>query len=470
MKLDWRQAIVYLTLIGVEGCWLYALLSLLNNRAVDGRLSILGILVLLPIAFIFNLLLGRLRWPRAWVLVVSWLGWVVGVLLVVKIQLFGGLPLSDPKWLLAIPHAITGVLYTFGPELLILLMTAVIWWLGRRLASRAGNFPTTVSEFQFGLIMLIIIFLIASALKTKLDSPVPVAITFFLLALLGMSVSHALAGTGWLSGLHQGHWSGLLLATIGAVLILGLLIAWIVTPDLLQLLWTAIKTAWGFIWSLIVKLLLFIASLFPPAEPAELPPMPVAPETGPDDEVFKMWTMPEWLKSITKLLMTILWVGLLLAALWRISSDVFRWLRRKMAGMAGAEFEPLPGAFKADLLGLLKRVFSRLLGLKLLFRLRKRQVVLPPEVASVRQVYRQLLRWAAAGGYPRYPSQTPGEYRDSLAGLLPEAGDDLNMVTQHYMRVRYGAFLYTGDELKELGEAWHRLKQARLKRAATRLA
>ncbi len=469
MKLDWRQAIVYITVMGMEGCWLYALVALLNNRVVDGRLSVLGILVLFPVAFIFNLLLGRLRWPRVCVLVVSWLGWVVGMLLMVKIQLLGGLPLSDSQWLLAIPRAVTGVLYAFGPELLILLVTAVIWWLSRRLVSRAGNFPTTVSEFQFGLIMLIITFMVASGLKTKLDSPVPIAITFFLLALLGMSVSHALAGTSWLSGLHQGHWSGLLLATIGVVLVLGLLIAWIVTPDLLQLLWAAIKTAWGFIWSLIVKLLLFLASLFPQTEPAELPPMPVMPETETDDG-FKLWTMPEWLKSTAGLLMTILWIGLVLAALWRISSDIFRWLRRKLAGMAGAEFEPLPGAFKADLLGLLKRIFSRLLGLKLLFRLRKRRVALPPEVASVRQVYRQLLRWAAAGGYPRYLSQTPGEYRDRLAGLLPEAGDDLDLVTQHYMRVRYGAFLYTGDELKELGEAWHRLKQTRLKRAVTKLA
>ncbi|HEY79003.1 MAG TPA: DUF4129 domain-containing protein [Dehalococcoidia bacterium] len=469
MKMDWRQAAVYITVMGMEGCWLYALLELLNNRAVNGQLSILGILALLPVAFIFNFLLGRLRWPRAGVWLVSWLGWVLGMLLMVKIQLFGGLPLSDPQWLMAIPHAITGVLYAFGPELLILLATAVIWWLGRRLVFRAGNFPTTVSEFQFGLIMLVFIFLIASGLKTKLDSPVPIAITFFLLALLGMSVSHALAGTGWLSGLHQGHWSGLLLATIGVVLIFGLLIAWMVTPDLLQIIWVAIKTAWGFIWSLIVKLLLFIASLFPPAEPAELPPMPVAPETGPD-EVFRMWTMPEWLKSSTKLLMTIAWAGLLLAALWRISSDVFRWLRRRLAGMAGAEFEPLPGAFRADLLGFLKRVISRLLGLKLPFRLGKGQRALPPEVASVRQVYRQLLRWAAAGGYPRHLSQTPGEYSEKLAGLLPEAGGDLDLVTQRYIRARYGAFLSTGDELNELGEAWHRLKQARLRRAATRLA
>jgi hypothetical protein len=464
MRLDWRQAVVYITVMGMEGCWLYALLSLLNNRAVNGQLSVLGILVLLQVAFIFNLLLGRLRWPRVGVLVVSWLGWVAGMLLMVKIQLFGGLPLSDPQWLLAVPQALGEVLYTFGPELLILLATAVIWWLGRRLASRTGSFPATFSEFQFGLIMLVLIFLAASGLETRLDSPVPTAIIFFLLALVGISVSHALAGTSWLSGLHQGHWSGLLLAAIGIVLVFGLLIAWMVTPELLQMLWAAVKAACGFIWSLIVKLLLFIASLFPPTEPAELPPVPVTPEIEPD-EGFKLWTIPEWLKSSARLLMTIAWVCLLLAALWRISSDVFRWLRRRLAGMAGAEYEPLPGAFRADVLGFLKRILSGLLGLRFLFRLGKRQVALSPEVASVRQVYRQFLRWAAAGGYPRLLSQTPVEYRDKLVDMLPEVGDDLGLVTQHYLRARYGALLCTSDELNELSEAWHRLKQKQLKRA-----
>jgi hypothetical protein len=469
MRLDWRQAVVYIAVMGMEGCWLYTLLALLNNRAVNGQLSVMGILVLLPVAFIVNLWLGRLRWPKACVWVVSWLGWVAGTLLMVKVQLFGGLPLADSQWLLSIPRALAQVLYAFRPELLILLITAVIWWLGRRLASRAGNFSATFSEFQFGLIMLVIIFLVAAGLETKLDNPVPVVIIFFLLALLGISVSHALAGTSWLSGLHQGHWSGLLLTAIGVVLVFGLLVAWIVTPDLLQMCWAAIKAAWGFIWSLIIKLLLFIASLFPQTEPVEMPSLPVTPGIEPD-EGFKLWTIPEWLKSSGRLLMAVLWVVLLLAALWRISSDIFRWLRRRLASMAGAEFEPLPGAFKADVLSLLKRILARLLGLRLPFWLGRRRGALPPEMTSVRQIYRQFLRWAAAGGYPRSISRTPREYRDEMVALLPEAKEDLDLVTQHYMRARYGAFLCTGEELHELREAWNRVKQTSLKRVLTKFA
>jgi len=467
MKLDWRRGILYVATIGMEGCWLYILLALLNKQVADGHLSVAGILALYPVAFIFNMLLGRLRWPRVCIKAVSWLAWAAGMLLMVKVQLFGNLPLSDPAWLLAIPRSIAEMIYTFRPELLILLSTGVLWWLSRRLASRTINFTAMVAEFQFGFIMLVLIFLVASQLEAGLDNPVPVTLTFFLFALVGISVAHALEGTSWLSGLYQGHWAGLLLLSIGVILILGLLITWLVTPELLQLFWAAVKLAGGFIWGLVMKVMAFLASLFPWSEPAELPPMPTTPAMEPDGGF--SFTMPEWLRSGLRIGWTVMVVGLFLFALWRISSDIFRWLRRKLVSMAGAEFEPLPGAFKADILGFLKRILLRLLGLKLPFRLKGKEGTFPPEIASVRQIYRQLLRWAAAGGYPRHISQTPQEYCYTLAGLLPEAREDLDLVTQQYVRARYGALLSTGDELDELGQAWHRVKQTRLKRSTPEL-
>jgi len=90
--------------------------------------------------------------------------------------------------------------------------------------------------------------------------------------------------------------------------------------------------------------------------------------------------------------------GLVLFTLWRVSSQMLGWLRRRLAGMAGVEMEPMPGAFRADMKALLKHLFARLLGFLMPSR-RAKQVL--PEIASVRQTYRHLLRWAAAAGYPR---------------------------------------------------------------------
>jgi hypothetical protein len=459
MKLSWQKGVLYVAIMGMEGCWLYALMALLNKQVAGGYLSVHGILIIYPLGFIFNMLLLRLRCPKACIWGVSWLAWAMSMLLIVKAQLFGGLSLLDSTWLLSVPRSIADLIYTFKPDLLILLGTGVMWWLGRRLAYLKVNFGALLSEFQFGLLILLIAFFAAAQLRVELGSSVPIVLTFFLFALLGISIGHALEGTSWLSGLYQGHWSGLLLVSISLVLLLGLLISAVVTPDFLELAVAALKWFLG----LILKLIALIASLFPEPEPAELPPAAPMPEMEPS-EGFKIWTLPEPVRSGLRIGLYVLWLGLIVVALWRLSSDIFGWLRRKLAGMAGAEFESLPGAFRADLLGWFKRVFVRLLGLRLPIRFGARAPAVLPEIASVRQVYRQLLRWASAAGWPRHVSQTPYEYLHALAQLMPEAQGDLGLITGQYVRTRYGALLLTEDELHQLRQSWRNVRQNKLKK------
>jgi hypothetical protein len=180
--------------------------------------------------------------------------------------------------------------------------------------------------------------------------------------------------------------------------------------------------------------------------------------------------MPEPVRSGLRIGLNILMGGFLLFALWRASSEIFGWLRRRLAGMAGAEYETMPGAFRADFLGLLKRILYKLLGLKMPFQRRAGTEAVIPEVASVRQIYRQLVRWAAAGGHPRQVFQTPYEYCRVLANLLPEAVEDLDLVTRRYVGARYGGRLSSTDEIDELSRAWHRIKHIHLKRESTELA
>jgi hypothetical protein len=351
------------------------------------------------------------------------------------------------------------LLYTFKPELLILLSTAVLWWLGRRQASLRVNFATSVSGFQFGLAILLITFFAIAQLEVDLADSVTIILVFFLFALSGISIAHAQEGTGWLSGLYQGHWSGLLLVSISLILILGLIIGSVVTPDLLQLALTAVKWIWG----LIMKVIAFLVSLFPQSEAGEpLPAMPM-PEIEPS-EGFKMFSIPKLVTNGLRIGWTVMMVGLILVALWRVSSQIFSWLRRWLASMGGAEFEPLPGAFRADFLSWLKHILLRLFGIRLPFRWRGKSSSILRQIASVREIYRQLLRWAAAWGYPRSASQTPHEYLYALADLLPSAQEDLEFITQQYVTARYGTSLPTEYELHQLSESWHKIKQNRLKK------
>ncbi|MFC1901419.1 DUF4129 domain-containing protein [Chloroflexota bacterium] len=457
MKTEWHRWILYATTMGIEGCWLYALMVLLNHKAADGRLSVFGMLLSYLLAFGLNSFLCRLRWPAFCRRIISWLAWAAAVLLTVKIQLLGGLAFSDTAWLLAIPRAFAGIFEGFQPELLILISTTVIWWLGRRLAYLKINFTIQLSEFQFGLFILVFLYFISSLLEVEITHSVYLIVVFFLFSLLGISIAHALEGTSWLSGLYQGHWSGVLLVSISLVLILGFLISLVVTPDFLQLFLAVLK----WLWELFMSIMGFLASLMPTSEMAEPPPAPAMPAME-DVDSFELFTMPETLRTVLRIGWVVLMIGVTLVALWRISSEIFSWLRRKMAGMTGADFEPLPGAFRADLLGLLKRIISWLLGLKRLFHPRTRAEPTLPEIATVRQIYRQLLRWAAKAGFPRHICQTPHEYLYDLTGRLPEAREDLDLVTQQYVRTRYGATLLTESELHQLRQSWYNIKQYHL--------
>ncbi len=460
MRLDWQRGILYITTAGIECCWLYALIGLVNRQAVEGRISVSGLLLLYPVAFVFNLLLLRLRWHKLFLGSISWAVWVIAMLLIVKIQLFSGLGWTDTTWLKAVPESIAGVFYGFKPELLILLGTGAIWWLGQRLASLKLSFAASVAEFQFGLAMLLIVFFSASQLEASLGEAVPVTLVFFLFALLGMSLAHAREGKGWLSGLNRHHWTLLLLASIGIIVALGFLIGSLVTPDFLHLIVAALQWLWG----LIVYAITFLASLLPGSEPSAvpIPPQLIPPQPSPEESI--PWLLSEEARLRLQLVWSVAVGGLVLFALWRISSQIIGWLRRRLA-MSGVETEPMTGAFKSDLLSLLKLLLSKLLGLLPSRFMRKSRSALP-EAASVRQVYRQLLRWAAAHGYPRRTFQTPFEYYFTLAGVVPEAQEDLDFITRQYVRVRYNSAPPEESELSRLKQSWHNIRQIRLKKSA----
>ncbi len=443
MKLDWRQGILRLTIMGMEYCWLCALLFLLNDWVVDGLLAILWLLPLYPGAFIFNKL-WRWRRFKIYVYAVNGLVLTLAIWLLVETQIPSGMELVQ---LLK-----SGTLLVGG--------SIALWWLGWRLADLRVTFTNLFVDFQFGLPILLSVFLIASLVGIQLTSSIPIVLAFFLFALVGMALAHTQDGVGWLTGSHQNFWAGLLLASIGLILSLGLLIGSVITPDFLQLVLIPFKWLWSMFW----KGIEFLLGLFPASEPVELPPEMVAPEIPQmEPDGFKMWTIPASLRTWFRIGYAILVSGFLLLALWRISSQILGWLRRKLTP-AEAEVESLPGALKADLLGLLKHIMLKLLKLRLLFRRQKKLEPISSGTASVRQIYHQFLRWAARSGWPRQLSQTPHEYLYTLEGLLPVAQQELRLITEQYVSARYSPLSPTEEELYQLRQSWHQLRKNRLKK------
>jgi len=419
MKLDWRRGILRLTIMGMEYCWLCALLFLLNDWVADGLLAILWLLPLYPGAFIFNKLW---RWRR----------------FKIYVYVVNGLVLTLAIWLLVETQIPSGM------ELVQLRVT----------------FTNLFVDFQFGLPILLSVFLIASLVGIQLTSSIPIVLAFFLFALVGMALVHTQDGGRWLTASHQNFWAGLLLASIGLILSLGLLIGSVITPDFLQLVLIPFKWLWGMFW----KGIEFLLSLFPASEPVELPPGMVAPEMPQmESDGFKMWTIPASLRTWLRIGYTIFISGFLLCALWRISSQILGWLRRRLTP-AEAEVESLPGALRADLLSLLKRAMLKLLKLSLLLRRQRKPEPFSSGTSAVRQIYRQFLGWAAKNGWPRQLFQTPHEYLYALEDLLPVAQQELRLITEQYVSARYSPLSPTDEELYQLKQSWHQLRKNRLKK------
>ena len=460
MKSIGQKVVLTTAVIALEGCWLYTLAYLLDVLMAQGRLSVPGLLPLYLLAFGTNRLWRWLGWPRVIRSVLNILGFAIFTLLMVKIQLFGGLPLAEATWLKALGEAFVNIFYGLAPELVLLVSGGVLWWFGQRMASLPIDFATTLREFQFELIVLLILLFIAYGLEVQVSNTVPVVTAFFIAALFSLSIAHAQENKRS-TEFYRGNWLGILLMSISAIVLLGLAIGSVITPDLLRLVVAGLTWLWGFI----VKGITFIASLFPEPDlvsPEGLPEAAPMPMQEPDYSKFLV--LPEVVREGLRFGWSILMIGILLVFFWRISEQIFTWLRAKLGATGNAEYESLSGAFWADIQSLFKRIFCWILKLlKWPALLRKQKRAEPKEITSIRQLYQQLLRWAAKGGLPRPGFQTAYEYLGVLQGKMPAYRDTLQYVTRKYVSARYGHITPSAEELDQLKQSWHHLRSQHLR-------
>lgn len=460
MKSIGQKVVLTTTVMALEGCWLYTLVYILNILIAEGRLNVPGLLPLYLLAFGTNWLWCRLGWPRVIRGALNIIGGVVFTLLAVKFQLFGHLPLADAMWLAAVGEAFTNIFYGLSPEMVLLVSGGVLWWFGQRMASLPMAFATAVREFQFGLIVLLLLLFIVYGMEIQLSHTILVVTIFFAASLLSLSIAHAQENKQSTEFYH-GNWLGILLVSISAIILLGLAIGSVITPDLLQLVVAGLTWLWG----LIVKGITFIASLFPQSD---ITPGEVLPGAGPmpvqEPDYSKFFVLPEVVRKGLRFGWSILMIGMLLVFLWRISEQIFTWLRTKFGATGNAEYESLSGAFWTDIQSLFQHIFRWILKiLRWPALLKKQKTVEPKEITSIRQLYQQLLRWAAKAGLPKPVFLTAYEYLDVLQEKMPAYRDTIQYVTGKYVSARYGHVTPSIEELDQLKQSWHNLKHQKLK-------
>jgi hypothetical protein len=211
--------------------------------------------------------------------------------------------------------------------------------------------------------------------------------------------------------------------------------------------WRAIADSWAWLVGLIQFLLGRVPTSPPPAGRRPVPtPVPPPPHLR-----LPSWHFPS-LPSFDVPVGFAVLVFLLILGGWVL-------LRYRRWESVAAEDEERTSVWSWRLLWHGLREFPR----RLLHRFRRRQTrgpagpagaapADPPSPASLRGLYRAVLRWSAARGQGRAANQTPNEFEPDLAAATSmELARDL---TASYVRARYGGAAPPEAEVRRLRERW----------------
>ena len=78
---------------------------------------------------------------------------------------------------------------------------------------------------------------------------------------------------------------------------------------------------------------------------------------------------------------------------------------------------------------------------------------------TIRRIYQDMCQAATGAGFPRGASETPYEYLKTLTEVWPENTSDSQLITQAYVKIRYGELPETEEEFNRIKEAWQRLER-----------
>ncbi len=77
----------------------------------------------------------------------------------------------------------------------------------------------------------------------------------------------------------------------------------------------------------------------------------------------------------------------------------------------------------------------------------------------IRQIYRQMMALSQQLGAARPPACTPLEFLPQLERLFPNSSGEVNRITQAYLKVRYGQYPESSQEVEEVQNAWKAIRQ-----------
>ncbi len=405
---------------------------------------------------------------------------VTGILLLASI-LFGLKTLLYPHEAVPLLELVNRPLRSFADwttlipdEFVITLVVLIGWWRGIALAQEHIGPNLVMNTFRFGIIMFVI-YVFINTLVTG-ETPGLMLYTFILAALMAMSaarVSVLSTLRGGRQGAFDQRWFlGILLSAL-IVVVLSLMAAQIAGEQtkwlgaLLLAFFGACAVLLWIVFSPVFSLFIWILRQIPGTSNA-------AQELG--DQLGRLGMMmrelgaqvfeflertgipqilSRWAPNLKAIL---LWSVIILCIGGVLLWAAMRLWRDRERRRLGEEQESLLG--RGDLWRLLqgavrKRLEELMGNLMLVTDLRRHQRLLA--AARVRRIYVDLLELCVDLGHPRPPAHTPLEFQPILYEIFPALTGEVSVITQAYLRVRYGQLPETRQEVRDVEDAWMRL-------------
>lgn len=441
------RAILPLTVVTIEFCWLYPWILFLTG-AFYGAIPT----PLLPPGATFGLLaLGYLmvRWTvdRAWSLscvrmVVAGVGLAAG-LAAVKMTFYSAYAVWDLRWIGVLLRAAHDALPNVVPAVTGALAAALLWWRGVVLGEREFSYFEVDRAFRRGVgwtVLFTIFFVIyggSRGFAATAASPAYLLV-FFSLSLIMLALTRALAI--WQENQADDaqalaanrHWLLLLIGVVGLIISGAVVLSGAVSIQfrpvvlrwlrLLEPVVEAIFLALFAVAIVIAKAIILVLSHLPrrigrvePPPGLQQPLSALLRQLPPHVVGGARWGM-------------VVFVVVLLMVL--VALAVIR-ARRRPRRVDEDERESVwsTQSLLAGIGQAWRNLWARRRG--------ERPVQEVPSVASIRAIYRELLRIGRDIGAPRSRSETPYEYRPRLSDRLPQVAADVSALTEAYVRVRY---------------------------------
>lgn len=455
-----RRELLLLSSAALEICWAYGFFEMILNGTGHGQrgVSVFLFAALMIFAIYSSRLILNSNLPLArqqGTLVVIAL---VSILLTIRATLFSNYGLFDLSWLARMPGAIGNLFIVFSPETLLIIMGVFAWWRGVSLAQASLDFESVGFRFRWGVLMLALLALINTFFGRIDISGLLFAFFFFGLLAVALARQEDVGRSQSNVSLPlKGSWLVVLAGSALLVLALGILLASLLTPQgvralfdllkpiepLLVLLLYLVLLVISFFVELVYNVVLWLLQRFgmsnagrPPVPTPPRPPI-LTPQEATDFSAFAAYWDP-----IRVACAVLLFAGVLLMLALSLNQ-----LQKRQREAGNETRESVPVSVELNPFRRLRNLF------------RRPHVEFDDSgIASIRRIYANLVRLATQRGFPRREAETPYEFMRELRAALPGVELEERAITEAYVRVHYGEYEPTPDEVARIREAWERIK------------